>query len=460
VRTGRRPLLRDALAFHADHGDQPCPVCNAGALNAEWPISADADAGRLEAEAASWRQAERSAVTASGAVRRLPPVPAAPAWEAAREAAGPIDAGHLRRLADDLEGAAGAAQTSIEAAGVELAGREDVWAPLAARVLDFVAKRRLADSLAGDLKALKTAEAWLKEAHHDLRNRRLKPIESGAAKVWALLRQESNVELGGLELTGAQGYRRAVEVAVTVDGDSSAGLAVMSQGEVNALALSIFLPRATLAGSPFGFLVIDDPVQAMDPAKVDGLAQVLAEVATSRQVIVFTHDDRLPEAVRRLRLDARVVEVSRRPRSVVDLREAESPWRRAISDARAIGKDTEMSDHVAGKVLPVFLRSAIESLATDRIRSVRLGRGVRHVEVEAAIERAEGLRSRLSLALFDNDDRHQEVGDELRRVSGRQDAGTTLTKVIKGAHGHSIDEYKNLVDSTESLCHGLNKAWS
>ncbi len=50
----------------------------------------------------------------------------------------------------------------------------------------------------------------------------------------------------------------------------------------------------------------------MDPAKVDGLAHVL-EVAKARQVIVFTHDDRLPEAARRLRLDARVLEVTRRP---------------------------------------------------------------------------------------------------------------------------------------------------
>ena len=278
---------------------------------------------------------------------------------------------------------------------------EDLWAPLAGRILAYVSMRRRADALDSDLKAVKSAESWLKNAHHDLRNRRLEPIATGAAKAWALLRQESNVELGGLELTGTQGYRRAVEVAVTVDGDASAGLAVMSQGEVNALALSIFVPRATLSGSPFGFLVIDDPVQAMDPAKVDGLAQVLAEVAKTRQVIVFTHDDRLSEAVRRLRLDARVLEVTRRPRSVVDLREAQTPWKRAINDARALCKDTEMNEHVAGKVVPVFLRSAIEALATDHIRSLRLGRGARHVDVEAALERAGGLRSRLSLALFD-----------------------------------------------------------
>ena len=56
----------------------------------------------------------------------------------------------------------------------------------------------------------------------------------------------------------------------------------MSQGELHALGLALFLPRATAAESPFGFVVIDDPVQSIDPAKVDGLARVLSSVAQSR----------------------------------------------------------------------------------------------------------------------------------------------------------------------------------
>lgn len=88
----------------------------------------------------------------------------------------------------------------------------------------------------------------------------------------------------------------------------------MSQGLL-ALSVSVFLPRAGLDESPFRFSVIDDPVQSMDPAKVDGLARVLADAAATRQVVVFTHDDRLPEAVRRLKLPATVLQVTRRSRS-------------------------------------------------------------------------------------------------------------------------------------------------
>ena len=60
-----------------------------------------------------------------------------------------------------------------------------------------------------------------------------------------------------------------------MDGVEGAALGVMSQGELHALALSLFIPRATLPESPFRFIVIDDPVQSMDPARVDGLARVL-----------------------------------------------------------------------------------------------------------------------------------------------------------------------------------------
>lgn len=54
----------------------------------------------------------------------------------------------------------------------------------------------------------------------------------------------------------------------------------------------------------------------MDPARVEGLAKVLADTARTRQVIVFTHDDRLPEAVRRLGIPATVLSVTRRAHQV------------------------------------------------------------------------------------------------------------------------------------------------
>jgi len=57
----------------------------------------------------------------------------------------------------------------------------------------------------------------------------------------------------------------------------------------------------------------------MDAAKVAGLARVLAEAGRTRQVVVFTHDDRLPAAVRDLELPARILQVQRRAGSDVDI---------------------------------------------------------------------------------------------------------------------------------------------
>ena len=63
-----------------------------------------------------------------------------------------------------------------------------------------------------------------------------------------------------------------------------AALGVMSQGELHSLALSLFIPRATLPESPFRLIVIDDPVQSMDPARVDGQEERSLSVATTSVV--------------------------------------------------------------------------------------------------------------------------------------------------------------------------------
>ena len=104
-----------------------------------------------------------------------------------------------------------------------------------------------------------------------------------------------------------------VTMDVTVDGDRSAALGVMSQGELYALALSLFIPRVRSNDTPFGFVMLDDPVQAMDPVRVERLANVLGELAQTHQVVVFTHDNRLPAAINQHQIPATTVEVNSPP---------------------------------------------------------------------------------------------------------------------------------------------------
>jgi hypothetical protein len=248
--------------------------------------------------------------------------------------------------------------------------------------------------------SIKAAEKWLKAATDDIRNDRLAPLAKQARSIWAMLRQESNVDLGSIRLAGSSTSRH-VELDVSVDGAAGSALGVMSQGEVNALALSVFLPRSRLPASPFRFPVIDDPVQAMDPAKVDGLARVLEKAAADRQVIVFTHDNRLAQAVRHLRLAATVLEVTRRPGSAVDVPPGLGPVEQALQDAGALAADPSVPAEVAARVVPGLCWTAVEAAFTEVVWQQDLRAGRTHSEIEADLETASARLNLLSaLALI------------------------------------------------------------
>ena len=224
----------------------------------------------------------------------------------------------------------------------------------------------------------------------------------------------------------------------------------MSQGELHALGLALFLPRAMLEQSPFRFLVIDDPVQAMDPAKVDGLARVLAEVAATHQVVVFTHDDRLPEAVRRLQLGATIWEVARQERSVVDLRRSEDPVARYLDDALAVARTEALTPAAQRRVVPGLCRSAIEAACHEVVRARRLAGGHRHVDVEAALSGCTTTMTTLALALFDDGAAGDRVFTTLNARLGRR-AGDALRACREGAHAGHDGSLVDLVRDVDEL---------
>lgn len=64
---------------------------------------------------------------------------------------------------------------------------------------------------------------------------------------------------------------------------------ILSEGEQRAVALASFLAEIGLGGGKGG-IVFDDPVSSLDHHRRERVAARLAEEATKRQVIVFTHD--------------------------------------------------------------------------------------------------------------------------------------------------------------------------
>ncbi len=293
----------------------------------------------------------------------------------------------------------------------------------------------------------------MRDAASTLQAERLAPIADAAKANWDELRQESNVSLDGFQLQKSGNVRRA-EVAVSVDGSEASAFGVMSQGELHSLAVSVFLPRAGFRESPFRFMVIDDPVQSMDPAKVDGLARVLASAARDRQVIVFTHDERLPEAARRLGLDATVFEVTRRLGSIVEVRPALDPVKRYLADARALLSSHGVPPEVVKRVVPGFCRHALEAACMQAIRRRRLTAGSSHADVEGALARCTTLKTFLALALFDDETKGGEV---LRSVNNRfgRPSGDAVQLVDKGVHELLSGDLRNLVTNSAILARKL-----
>lgn len=192
----------------------------------------------------------------------------------------------------------------------------------------------------------------------------------------------------------------------------------------------------------------------MDPARVDGLATLLAGLAASRRVVVFTHDDRLPDAARRLGLNATVIEVSRRPNSVVETRVAQSPAYTYLDDAWGVARSQQVPAEVVRRVVPGLCRHAVEAACIDVSLRMLLAGGIPHADIEQTLSEQNTLMQTLALALFGEPGRSGDVMATVNSKWGPR-AGDTVKICNKGAHGAPAEfgaaQAKNLVSDTRDL---------
>lgn len=469
-------LLRMAVTFHDEHGDGSCPVCGSRTLDADWRAHAGATVEKLQRDAVAAEEGHRRLQDARARVARLLDLDRRISTDDLEALAGVLDqvdmvkrfrsradelhpvndqlshdqlAGHLRATYPALIEAFTELQ---EATSAWLRQRHADWREHAVALQDWLVRARTAAENEAKLKRVNAARDWLKNAITALRDQRFQPFAERSQEIWDELRQESNVELSGMRLDGTN-TRRKISFPAKVDGTTTSAMAVMSQGELQALGLSVFLPRACADDSPFRFVVIDDPVQSMDPSKVDGLAQVLAGLAETRQVVVFTHDNRLPEAVRRLRIEATIWAVTRRDESVVEIRKNSDPVERYLNDATAILKAEELPDNARYPLVSGFCRSALEAACHERIRRERIARGERHGDVEELIEKALTLNQITALALFGDLHRGKDVLGRINRFGGW--AGDAFQACKQGVHGPGTFDLEVLVRDARRLAEHL-----
>lgn len=468
LRTAR--LLEQALELHDHVGDSDCPVCGAGSLDAAWRSQAAEQIRELDRAAGAASSAQSGLADARAAMVELVRQPdvllsdAATwpvdvsglhgAWSRLAEVAALDDESMLTEVGPRCDAVRAEAEDVASRAETWMRAHDDAWRPIAEPLTAWLStarrviadRQRIADS--------KEAERWLADLTDELRAERFAPIRSKAIDLFTTMRATSNVSLEGLDLVG-KATRRRLELDVAVDGQDGAGVAVMSQGELNALALSLFLPRATLPDSPFGFVVIDDPVQSMDPSRVDGLARALEKVAAQRQVVVFTHDDRLPESIRSLGIEATILQVQRRKNSEIEVRPVHDPARQYLADANFVRRMT-VPAQVQQAVVPSLLRQAIEAASQTAIRRRRLAQGVCIDDIDAELRDLQTV-DLVGLVLLDRPADKSEIYEAVRNRFSAEWA-TALSECNSGAHGGTALNLEQLSTRAGKLARKLQES--
>lgn len=454
-------LLESALEHQRRSENTDCPVCGAeNRLDRTWAEQARADVERLRTDAVAAEAARKEATVAVRAVHDLvQPVPvwlrseASPLASVWQEWAQCRDVTHPRELADRVERAATvldeACRQVRDEAMLRLAEHDGVWRPAAVRLSEWLGAAEAAEAARDRRRHARKARTWLRPIIDELRDERLRPFALRSQEVWQKLCEHSSVMLGSVTLAGTPG-RGKVELGVSVDDMDAPAYSVMSQGELHSLALSLFLPRATHEASPFGFLVIDDPVQSMDPEKVEGLARVLDACAKDRQVVVFTHDTRLQQAIVHLGIKATVLHITRQTDSVVGVEPLTDPVEQALAEARAVSLDPGIPQDVAEHVLPAMCRVAVEAACLETARRrLRDEQGLGLRAVEERIASLDRTKTYVSLALLGNERQHAR--EAVERIYG---GGWALVEAFNsGAHAPlpNVDDRKDLVRRTKAL---------
>ena len=95
----------------------------------------------------------------------------------------------------------------------------------------------------------------------------------------------------------------SMKLNATSFGTRMSAAANLSECQLNCLGLAMWLMRATTPASPFGFVLLDDPVQSMDDDHTEAfISHVIPHLIDDhgKQVIVLSHVKRITERLREL----------------------------------------------------------------------------------------------------------------------------------------------------------------
>jgi len=406
-----------------------CPVC--GTPGTDWVDRARAESERLRDLLASVHGAKAPVAAAVERLRAYAPPPLSPAaaealrglhepgteerleqWRQLRAAADrlhvdTLTAEAVRELATgsvDLaawyEGMVKIVQDrhdSAVAARAAVGADIRAWLDAVDQVRDRIMRGAAAEKLS------KTVDRWIRETRDVV----FHPIRDEVVRIWRDLNADSDLTLTNVGLAGGVRQAQKVTYELAVDGTPVPGgsgrAEVLSTGQRNALSLAAYLPRATQPTSPFGFLILDDPIHAFDSFRVTYLARELIRLAQRYQVIVFTHDDRLWREVRALDYTPRHIRLRRLAgqRSHVKVESARWPGQQLLKDLENVltGERWEAIGTAEARVTMTLAlcRQAVDTAVTTLIEILGRRNGHSPEVVERELGRARTTREQLEL---------------------------------------------------------------
>lgn len=173
---------------------------------------------------------------------------------------------------------------------------------------------------------------------------------------------------------------------------------------------------------------------------------------------MFSHDERLPEAVRRPGIDHRLLAVTRRPGSVVEVTKSLEPVLAHIEDARALAYTADLPGPVKRRLLPFCLARRSLGEGGPRGAGSRVHRddstenaGDRPLTQRGgeSLARAGTLTTLAALAIFDDREKGSEVMARLNKFGGW--AGDAFKGCKEGAHQEYAGDIQLLMNDSERL---------
>lgn len=150
-------------------------------------------------------------------------------------------------------------------------------------------------------KILEETQDLIRSVEAEMQTRQTTPLTTRGAEVKALydrLNRGADVVFDSME-PGTD----SMKLSATSFGTRMSAAANLSECQLNCLGLSMWLMRATTPASPFGFVLLDDPVQSMDDDHTEAfIADIVPHLLDqhNKQVIVLSHVKRIAERLREL----------------------------------------------------------------------------------------------------------------------------------------------------------------